>query len=120
ASSPSRSADERRPQEKREPAITRAGASLTVEFPEVKVRLNCRRGLAVEGLWFMDVSDRPLCGTLPHGYFDDIKWGADYYTGHTILQAPGRPQITDLNPIDPSVRITDGTVVVAADIATPL
>jgi len=49
------------------------GQCLTVETNTVKVRLNCRRGLAIDALWFKGVCDDPLCGTLPHGYYDDIS-----------------------------------------------
>jgi len=40
-----------------------------------------------------------LCGTLPHGYYDDINWGADYYTGHLVLESPGYRRITDLKTV---------------------
>ena len=73
---------------------------LTVETNAIKIKLNIRRGLAIDGLWFKDISKDWLCGTLQHGYYDDINWGADYYTGHLVLESPGYRRITDLEPVE--------------------
>lgn len=100
----------------------RDGAFLTIDTETARLRLNCRRGLAIDALTFKTMGDVPLCGTLRHGYYDDINWGADYYTGHLVLEAPGRPKVTDLNPVEPEV-FTDpatGTVHVHGTVATPL
>ncbi|RLC12944.1 MAG: glycoside hydrolase family 57 [Deltaproteobacteria bacterium] len=73
---------------------------LTVETDAINIRLNCRRGLAIDALWFKDISEHWLCGTMHHGYYDDINWGADYYTGHLVLESPGHRKITDLEPAE--------------------
>ncbi len=80
--------------------ISRNESFLTVETEAIKLRLNFRRGLAIDALWFKDVSDDWLCGTMHHGYYDDINWGADYYTGHLVQEAPGHRRITDLEPVE--------------------
>lgn len=101
-SSPSHSAAARkRAHPKKSFKVQRQGRLLTVTSPAVKVCVNCRRGLAIEALWFQGVSPEPLLGTLPHGYFEDISLGADFYSGHTIIEIPGRRRITDLNPTEP-------------------
>ena len=102
--------------------VSRHGHYLTVETPCMRVVLNCRRGLAIDALYFKPVSQQWLCGTLRHGYFDDIRWGADYYTGHLVLEAPGCPKVTDLNPVQPYLmHDTDGqAIVVEGEIPTPL
>jgi hypothetical protein len=74
---------------------------LAIETNAIAIRLNRRRGLAIEGLWFKDISEQWLCGTLHHGYYDNISWGADYYTGHLVLESPGSRRITDLEPVEP-------------------
>lgn len=81
--------------------IERNGRYLTLDSEQMRVRLNCQRGLAVDALWLKKVSDLPLVGTLHHGYFNDIAWSADYYTGHLIYEAPGQPKMTDLIPVEP-------------------
>jgi hypothetical protein len=73
---------------------------LTVETDAMKIRLNSRRGFAIDALWFKNISADWLCGTLHHGYYDDINWGADYYTGHLVLESPGHRRITDLEPVE--------------------
>jgi len=98
----------------------RDGRFLTVEAGRIKLRLNQRRGLAIDGLWFQDVSDLPLVGTLPHGYYDDISLAADFYTGHLTFEIPGQPKVTDLNPVEPEFRRGDGWLAVSAEILTPL
>lgn len=79
----------------------RQGNRLRFESDRLRAWFNLRRGLALEALWWKDVSDRPLVGTLPHGTFDDISWAADFYTGHFVFQPPGSHQITDLSPTEP-------------------
>ena len=54
------------------------------------------KGLAIESLYFKNVSSEPLLGTLPHGYYDDISLGADFFSGHSIIEKPGEHKITDL------------------------
>jgi hypothetical protein len=39
-------------------------------------------------------------GTIPFGYYDDIRLGADFYSGHLVFQQPGKAQVTDLAPVE--------------------
>ncbi len=80
--------------------VERGKSYLTVETDAIKIRLNSRRGFAIDALWFKNIFTDWLCGTLHHGYYDDINWGADYYTGHLVLESPGHRRITDLEPVD--------------------
>jgi len=99
-------------------AISRDGSFLTVRTAGVTLVLNCRRGLAIQTLAFGD-SDVSLCGTLAHGFYDDIHWGADFYSGMTVMESPGRAKITDLNQVDPAFgRDADGALVVEASVRT--
>jgi len=61
-----------------------------------------------------------VCGTVKHGYYDDIGWGADYYSGQLVVETPGRPKITDLVAADPRVVEHAGGVSVEARLSTPL
>ncbi len=100
--------------------IERNGRFLTVETANVKVRLNCRRGLAVDGLWFKGIIDQPYVGTLHHGYYDDISLGADFYTGHLIFESSGQSKVTDLNPVDPKVEKKAAWIRVSGTVPTEL
>jgi len=81
--------------------ISRQGHLLVIENDVLKIRLNCRRGMAIDGLWGKDSGHTPIFGTLYHGFFDDINWGADFYSGHLVFDSPGKPKVTDLNPVHP-------------------
>lgn len=106
----------------RRPIIERQGRYLTVQTGLVRLRLNCQRGLAIDGLWFGSLEGPPVCATLPHGYYDDITLGADWYTGHTILETLGQPKVTDLNPVEPTVKILDesGDIMIQGAVSTYL
>jgi hypothetical protein len=100
----------------------REGRFLKLENDLVQVALNCRRGLAIDSFVVKKIAGVSLLGTLPHGYYQDIALGADYYSGHLVLEAPGQPKITDLSTAEPSTGCAeDGdSVLVEGEIATPL
>ncbi len=95
---------------------------VTIETDLLTVKLNCRRGLAIESLCFKEVSSDPLIVTLPHGYYDDISKGADFYSGHLVLETPGQHKITDLGILNPSIEMVgDGKeILIQGSISTPL
>ena len=102
-------------------AVTRDGCYLAVRSEYVTLVLNCRRGLAIDALSFGGPAEVPLCGTVKHGFYDDIHWGADFYTGMTVMESPGRPKLTDLEPLEPIVsRATDGAFLVEGTVPTEL
>lgn len=101
-------------------SVSRTGRMMEIRGQRFTVRLNCLRGLALDTLVDATVSPQSLCGTLPHGYFDDIQWGADYYSGHLVFESPGRPKVTDLNPVEPSVEWVEGGVRVKGTVRTIL
>ena len=100
--------------------VRREGRMLDIKGSRISVRLNCYRGLAIDYFVDRQVAEAPLIGTLHHGHFDDILYGADYYSGHLVFESPGKHKITDLNPIEPTVsRMSDG-VIVTGTVTTPL
>jgi len=100
--------------------VRQEGTFLISDTPCQRLRLNCRRGLAVEGWWDKEFFEQPLIGTLPHGYFDDIRYGADFFTGHFVLEVPGPHKVTDLSNVTPEWAIESGRLVVRAMIPTRL
>ena len=100
--------------------VVRTGRFLDIHGERFQLRFNCLRGLAIESLIDHSVSDVSLCGTLHHGYFDDIQWMADFYSGHLVFEAPGRAKITDLNPVEPEIKSFDKYVLIKGGIKTPL
>lgn len=103
------------------PAVTRQGPLLAIENDSLRLVLNCRRGLAIDGLWLHALGTSKLCGTVKHGYYDDIGWGADYFSGQLVVEAPGRPKITDLLAAEPDVTVSPGgDASIEARLPTPL
>lgn len=100
--------------------VSRDRQFIEVETAELKIRLNTRRGLAIESLVFKAQGSFPLIGTLPHGFFDDIAFGADYYSGHLVLEIPGQHKVADLNPVEASISSGPDGILVSGRIATPL
>jgi len=102
----------------------REGRFLKLENDLMQVVLNCRRGLAIDSLVVKKISDKSLLGTLPHGYYQDIALGADYYSGHLMLETPGQPKITDLSAVEPRIGCAQegdsDSVIVEGEVATPL
>lgn len=72
----------------------------------VSAVLDLRRGLALKSLVFSELGDAPALGTLPHGHFDDISFGADFYSGHSVVQRPGQRKLTDLQSCAATTKIT--------------
>lgn len=93
---------------------------LIFEGDALLLKLNTRKGMAVDGLWLEDKNGHPLLGTLRHGYYDNIRFGADWYSGHLVMELLGKPKITDLEPIEPVVESYSEGLVVKAKILTSL
>jgi len=102
--------------------VKQEGAFFIVDSDSLKLRLNCLKGLAIDRLWLKAISPHPIIRTLPHGFFDDISMGADYFSGHLTFETPAEPKITDLVKVNPKVSyIEDGkTLLVEASIETRL
>ena len=100
--------------------INRQGRFLEVRGERIELRLNCFRGLALDAFTDKAFGPNPVCGTLHHGYFDDIGWGADYFSGHLVFESPGLAKITDLNEVKPGVHEVEDGLSIKASIPTPL
>lgn len=99
-------------------SISEKGRYIYLENRSIRVTFNKLKGLTIDGCWFKDVSSSPLFGTLPHGYYDDISLGADYFSGHAIIERPGEHKITDLARCNPSIFINpeDSSIVMRVTI----
>ncbi len=85
----------------------------------VRVVADPKRGMALGKVFFPAISDQPVVGTIRHGFFDDIALGADFYTGHAVVQRPGCTKVTDLVPCQKEIYqgvAPDGRLVMATKI----
>ncbi len=87
---------------------------LSVECPGIRAEFLLSKGLSIKSLAFPELTDKPVIGTLPHGYFDDIHLGADFFSGHLInVQRDGR-KVTDLSLVEPEIHDGAGSVKISA------
>jgi len=82
-----------------------------IENNNYKVVLNKHKGITIQSLVLKNISEKPLFGTLVHGYYDDITLGADYFSGHAIVEETGNHKITDLGNTSPIIDEKNGTIV---------
>lgn len=103
-------------------AVFRMGRVLSIDTESIKVNLNVRRGLAIDGIWFKEICNERLLGTLPHGFYDNITLGADFYSGHLIFETPGKPKLTDLELVEPDVgwSVADQKIVISCTVKSAL
>jgi hypothetical protein len=102
--------------------ITLNGKRITVTLDGLHAVLNRRRGLALDSLHFTGVSTEPLCGTVPHGTFDDTRYSPDWYTGDLVFERPAQHKVTDLEPASEFFvgDRADGALLVRGVVQTPL
>jgi len=92
------------------PKIIQEEKWLSIENDKYKVKLNKNKGLTIQGLICKDLYDVPIVSTLDHGYYDDISFGADYYSGHAVIERPGKHKVTDLGKLTPEIVETDYSI----------
>jgi len=63
--------------------------------------LDCRFSADARGAWFGGVS---------HATFEDVRWSADWFSGHLVFEAPGRHKVTDLDGRRAEVSIGETSV----------
>ena len=94
---------------------------LKVSSQSVQLLINTHRGLTIDQLSFM--GEQALIGTIPHGFYDNMGLSADWYSGNTVLQQPGKPQVTDLSQLESIeifLRQEDDTLCIRAKVESSL
>lgn len=89
--------------------------AIDIETNGIKLVLNKLKGLAVRELYFKNKGDKPLIGTIPHGYYEDISLGADFFSCHSIIEKPGRHKYVNLSGTEPHVEVQNNAVVVSEE-----
>ncbi len=82
------------------PVVKKEGRKVIVETACVSIELNVQKGLAIESLVYKDISEKSLIGTLQNGYYNDVSFAEDFFSGHTAIAIPMRQKITDLEHVD--------------------
>ena len=98
------------------------GSLLEISTKNTNIKLNLRRGLAIQSLAFQSHKMNPCIGTLPHGHFSSIALGADFYSGGVIAELPTqRMKITDLEKVMPQLSISKaGDIFISSKVKTKI
>jgi len=67
-----------------------------IETEGLTLKLNLKKGGTIEELRFNEISKKPFIKLLKHGYYKDITYGVDLFSGHTIIFSNNK-KITDLS-----------------------
>lgn len=88
--------------------INETRSILSISNSQFDLELNKKKGMTIKTFVVKEFSPEFLIGTLDHGYYDDISLGADYYSGHAIIERLGEHKFADLQPVEPKIlRIND-------------
>lgn len=93
---------------------------LTLKNNALSLTLNMQRGLAIERLSFATHDFVPIIGTHPHGHFDHIMLGADFYSNHLVMERyKARDRVTDLDPGIPKFSLCEQSISLCIDLSLP-
>ncbi len=77
------------------------------ENQNLEVEINPKRGLSFYKIRFKALGDLFALGTIPHGYYDQIDYVADWYTGHYTFETIAKHKLTDLSELEYTSRQHD-------------
>jgi len=80
--------------------------------------LNKKKGIAIESYFPQGITNNPVFGTLAHGYYDDIAFGADFFSGHAVIERIGRHKTTDLCKPKISINHDDKDIHICSEVTT--
>lgn len=93
---------------------------LHIRSPYLHLTLNINRGMSIEALSFKSQAFEPICGTLPHGHFDHISFGADFYSNHLVMERyKERDRVTDLAKSNWRLEDVSGKLQISIELNTP-
>ena len=74
--------------------------------------LDKAKGSAIKNLVFKNTYSKSLLKSLTHGYFDDIRYSADFFSGHSIIEKYKKNKITDLVISEPKYKIKNDNIII--------
>ena len=97
----------------------KARGKIHIKTEFIELTLNTQRGLAIEALAFKSQQFTPIIGTLAHGFFDEISYGADFYSNHLVMERfRDRDRVTDLSKISARFCCKDNRLYLSASVET--
>ncbi len=89
--------------------------SIELTTPFCRATVNTYKGIAVQSLSFIEEKQAQFV-TLPHGFFEDINYAADFFTGHVVMEAPGERKRADLCLVQPIWKESETEISVEAQV----
>ena len=89
-------------------SCSRRGRYLQLHNGIITLKVNEKKGMALDQIIFHGICPDPLIGSLEHGYYNNITLGADFYSGHAVIERSGKHKITDLQPAANEILQYDG------------
>ena len=77
--------------------VEEKGRYVVVDTPYHRAVFIKNKGLAVKELVFKEAGELPLVGTVEHGFYDDVSYGADFFSFHVVFATRDGRQITDVS-----------------------
>lgn len=91
---------------------------IVIKNKNLIIKFNLKKGLVIEEYLNSKISKLPIFGTLKHGYFENISWLADWYSGHFTFSSPGEHKVTDLVEVKPVINENEDIFSIKANIPT--
>lgn len=85
-------------------SIVSAGGVLRVSTGSVTAEFIENKGHAIKSLSFPGVSSALLIKTLEHGHYEDLRLGADFFSGHLINTSRDGKKATDLKGSEVDIK----------------
>ena len=60
---------------------------------DYKIIFNKDKGFTINEMIFPKIGNEFVLGSFDHGYYDDISFGADFFSGHSIIERMGEHKI---------------------------
>jgi len=92
--------------------INNSRNSINIKGNNIEIMLNKNKGCVIDKFYDHRVSKEFIFGYVPHGYFKDIVYGVDFYSGHLVIEPLGQFKITDLHKPDIKVKKLNNIVII--------
>jgi hypothetical protein len=89
---------------------------ITINTQNYRLVLNKQKGLSVHELVIKKNGSQPLIGTIGHGFYEDIAMGADFYTGHAVIERMAEHKITDLHKSELEITDRDSIIKIRSEV----
>jgi hypothetical protein len=106
--------------ESRRYKITENYKFLQIDGKNTSLSLNKKKGFAIEYFKDFKIGNSKLFGTIEHGYFDDIRYSADYFSGNLVYEPFGKHKITDLESVNANINYLDNKILIETVIKTSI